>query len=128
MSQPESQPLREATSRKIFCVHCVSETTDDTPGNISGKANIMGRIFYGSAEPCTECASVIRTLWWTVANIPVVPLGSYRYKIAKEGTFRTQFWCRKLPALRWGQVWKTWAIGLVLGVAGLIAIYYWKIK
>jgi hypothetical protein len=66
---------------------------------------------------------VIRTLWWTVVEVPVVPLASYRYKTSEEGVSRSRFWCRKLPARHWAQIWKTWAIGLVAAVAVTIGIY-----
>jgi hypothetical protein len=119
---------REVTSRKIFCERCVTETSDKTPGDIS-TLNGIGRQFYGSAAPCPECASVIRTLWWTLASIPLAPLGSYRYKTADESGMRARFWCRKLPVLHWEQVWKTWVIGLAAGAAvttGIIMYYNYK--
>jgi hypothetical protein len=119
------QPSRSVTSREIFCEHCVAETTDRTPGDVS-TINGIGRKFYGSAAPCPECASVIRTLWWTVVEVPIVPLASYRYKTSEEGVSRSRFWCRELPARHWEQIWKTWAIGLVAGVAAVIGIYLYS--
>ncbi len=128
MSQTVSAPPREVTSKKIFCSRCVAETTDQTPGDVS-TMNGIGRKFYGSAVPCPECASVIRTLWWTLVELPLVPLGSYRYKTAEEGVMRSRFWCRKLPNRHWEQVWKTWAIGFVLGTAVIIGFYlYYSFK
>src|SRR6202163_4832773 len=123
--QAPAQPPRSVASRGIFCEHCVAETTDETPGDVS-TLNGIGRKFYGSAAPCPECASVIRTLWWTMIEVPVVPVGSYRYKTVEEGVSRARFWCRKLPARHWQQIWKTWAIGLVAAIAAVIgiSIYY----
>jgi hypothetical protein len=115
-----SDPTPDVTSRKIFCAGCVGATSDKTPGDVS-TLNGIGRQFYGSAEPCAECASVIRTLWWTLASIPVIPLGSYRYKTADEIGMRARFWCRKLPRLHWAQVWKTWVIGVLAAAAGITA-------
>jgi len=120
-----NQPTRVATSQKIFCEHCVSETTNETPGDVSTVSGV-GRKFYGSAAPCPECASVIRTLWWTFASIPIVPVASYRYKTASEGFRRARFWCRELPSRHWDQILKTWAIGLPLA-AVVVVIYHWKI-
>jgi hypothetical protein len=117
-----SQPSRSVTSRGVFCEHCVAETTDKTPGDVS-TINGIGRKFYGSAAPCPECASVIRTLWWTLIEVPIVPLASYRYKTSEEAVSRSRFWCRKLPSRYWEQIWKTWAIGLVAAVAVIIGIY-----
>jgi hypothetical protein len=123
--QSPAQPARSVTSREIFCEHCVAETSDKTPGDVS-TINGIGRKFYGSAAPCPQCASVIRTLWWTLVEVPIVPLASYRYKTSQEGVNRSRFWCRQLPSRHWEQVWKTWAIGLVAGVAAIIAIYIYN--
>jgi hypothetical protein len=120
-----NEPAPEVTSRKIFCTRCVAATSDKTPGDVS-TLNGIGRQFYGSAAACPECASVIRTLWWTFVSLPVVPLGSYRYKTSEEGVMRARFWCRKLPGLHWAQVGKTWLLGLVLGAAAIIVLYLWS--
>jgi hypothetical protein len=125
VDQP-SQP--EVTSRKIFCATCIAASTDKTPGDVS-TMNGIGRQFYGSAQPCPECASVIRTLWFTLIEMPLIPLGSYRYKTASEAGMRARFWCRKLPGLHWSQVWKTWLIGILLAaavIAGFIIFHKWK--
>jgi hypothetical protein len=121
----QTRPSRAVTSQQIFCQHCVAETTDETPGDVS-TINGIGRQFYGSASPCPECASVIRTLWWTLVEIPIVPLASYRYKTAQEAGLRARFWCRKLPRRHWPQIWKTWAIGLVASIAIAIGIYIYE--
>jgi len=120
--QAPAQQSRSVASRGIFCESCVAETTDETPGDVS-TLNGIGRQFYGSAAPCPECASVIRTLWWTLVSLPVVPLASYRYKTSEEHGTRARFWCRKLPARHWNQIFKTWVIGLVAGTAVFIGIY-----
>src|ERR1700730_5141303 len=77
--QAPAQPPRSVASRGIFCEYCVAETTDETPGDIS-TLNGIGRQFYGSAAPCPECASVIRTLWWALVSVAVVPPVAYLYK------------------------------------------------
>jgi hypothetical protein len=120
--QASSQPPRTVASRGIFCAQCVAETTDETPGDVS-TLNGIGRQFYGSAAPCPECASVIRTLWWTLVSLPVVPLGSYRYKTSEEHGTRARFWCRKLSARHWNQIFKTWALGIAAAIAVFIGIY-----
>lgn len=116
------QPDSNGSSQRLFCDRCAAATSEKTPGDVS-TINGIGRKFYGSAEPCVECASVIRTLWWTLVDIPILPLGSYRYKTASEGTMQARFWCRKLPGFYWAQVLKTWIIGLVVGAAAIYAIY-----
>jgi hypothetical protein len=120
-----SEPAPEVTSRTIFCVSCVTATSDETPGDVS-TLNGIGRQFYGSAEPCPECASVIRTLWWTVVDVPLIPLGSYRYKTAEDRVMRARFGCRKLPARYWAQVWKTWVVGLAIAAAAIAAFVIYK--
>src|ERR1700733_1786299 len=120
--QPVAPPPRTVASRTIFCDHCVAESTDKTPGDVS-TLNGIGRKFYGSAAPCPECASVIRTLWWTLVELPVVPLGSYRYKTSEESGTRARFWCRKLPARHWPQIFKTWALGLAAAIVIGIGVY-----
>ena len=100
----------------------MAETTDETPGDVS-TLNGIGRQFYGSAAPCPECASVIRTLWWTLVSLPVVPLASYRYKTSEEHGTRARFWCRKLPARHWNQIFKTWVVGVAAAIAIFIGIY-----
>jgi hypothetical protein len=127
--QPSTQPPpppRTVTSRGVFCTQCVAETTDDTPGDVS-TLNGIGRQFYGSAAPCPECASVIRTLWWTLVSLPVVPLASYRYKTSEEHGTRARFWCRKLPARHWNQIIKTWVIGVAAAIAVFIGIYVYHL-
>ena len=42
--QAPAQPPRSVASRGIFCEHCVAETTDETPGDIS-TLNGIGRQF-----------------------------------------------------------------------------------
>ena len=51
--QAPAQPPRSVASRGIFCEHCIAETTDETPGDVS-TLNGIGRQFYGSAAPCPE--------------------------------------------------------------------------
>lgn len=126
MSDTAAASERTIASQAVFCPHCVGETTDRTPGNVS-TTNGIGRKFYGNALPCPECGAVIRTLWWCFIEMPVIPLGSYRYKTLQGQTHgflgpRQQFYARRLPALHWRQVWPTWGIGLTLGVVAVIAI------
>ena len=127
MSQTEPQSARAVASRTIFCEHCIAETSDETPGNIK-MGNFFGKKFYGSDKPCPQCTSVVSTLWWTIAHLPIVPLGSYRYLKAEQQVRKELFWSRKLPALHWKQVWQTWALGLVAAVAIGIALYYYETR
>jgi len=125
MNEPVLSPERAVTSRAIFCAHCVAETSDQTPGNVS-TLNGIGRKFYGGAQPCPECASVIRTLWWCVVDLPILPLGSYRYKTAREGVMREQYWCRQLSKRYWPQIWKTWRLGLVSAVLVAVGVVLYE--
>src|SRR5258708_1100759 len=99
---------------KGFCSDCASHSTAETPANISS-INGMGRKFYGSADPCPKCGSVIRTLWWTFILLPVIPRGSYRYRTITEDSVKTRFWARRTD-MHWDQVLKTWAIGFAIAI------------
>ena len=110
---------------KGFCLNCQSTSIEKTPGNIS-TTNGIGRKFYGSADPCSKCGSVVRTLWWTFIEMPVVPLGSYRYKpISEVGINTTRFWARK-TGMRWDQILKTWAVGIIVAAAVIAGFYLYE--
>ena len=95
--------------RNVFCERCVAASRDETSGDVVS-TNGIGRTFYGRAEACSSCGSVIRTLWWAFIYLPVVPLGSYRYQKRGEGSGKTDFFSRRV-ALHWPQVLKTWLVG-----------------
>jgi len=117
MSTPVSVP-------KDFCAACVAASTNKTAGSIS-TLNGIGRQFYGKEEPCGQCGSSVRTLWWTLVHLPLIPLGSYRF-LQTEGNFmKSRFLSRKLDAMRWGQVFRTWIIGWLAGAAVVTAIILW---
>lgn len=116
--------MSDAAAKHVFCEKCVSISSAETPGDIS-TINGVGRMFYGGADPCETCGSVTRTLWFTFAQIPLVPLGSYRYKTSDEGVVRARFWCRK-TATHWPQLFKTWVVGLVAAAALVAFILIWE--
>ncbi|HUR00860.1 MAG TPA: hypothetical protein VM166_15530 [Gemmatimonadaceae bacterium] len=108
-----------------FCASCIAESSVDTPGDVN-TYNGIGRKFYGGKAPCATCGSVLRTLWWTLIDIPVVPLGTYRYKtIAEDGIQMKRFWARKTRT-HWDQVVKTWLVGWLIAAAALAAIGIYK--
>jgi len=115
----------EQVLRTGFCKACLADSTDESPGGIS-RVNGIGRKFYGSAEKCPACGSVVRVLWFVFVEIPIVPLGAYRYQLAEGGglSLRSRFVARRTH-LRWQQVFAHWAVGLVLGAVAfaLIAAY-----
>ena len=109
-----------------FCEDCKAESTEQTPGDVSA-TNGFGRKFYGSAAPCPKCGSVVRTLWWTVIDIPLIPRGSYRYKTVSEneiGMFR--FWARRTRT-NWGQIFKTWLFGFIAVVVVIAAVAIYQV-
>ena len=59
-----------------FCAECTAQSTDRTPKKIS-TTNGIGRKFYGSADRCSQCGSVVRTLWFTIAYVPLIPLAHF---------------------------------------------------
>jgi hypothetical protein len=111
-----------------FCAACAAESDERTPGDIS-TTNGVGRKFYGGARPCVECGSVVRTLWWVFVDVPLVPLGSYRYKtIQDEGLGMKRFWTRRTRT-HWDQIFKTWAVGWAAAAAAVAAfLLYQKLK
>jgi len=113
---------------KGFCENCLAESSDETPGDVSA-TNGFGRKFYGAAAPCTKCGSVVRTLWWTAIDIPLIPRGSYRYKTVSDNEIgMSRFWARRTQ-IRWGQIFKTWLFGIIAAAAiiAAVAIYQaWK--
>lgn len=108
-----------------FCEECIAESTDQTPGDIS-TTNGVGRKFYGGAKPCSTCGSVIRTLWWTCVDVPVMPRGSYRYKTIEDDDIQmSRFWTRRTET-QWSQILKTWLIGLLAVAAAVVAVFVYR--
>ena len=105
---------KEQILRTGFCEQCRADSTDDSPGGISA-VNGIGRKFYGDAEKCSKCGSVVRVLWFVLASIPIIPLGTYRFQETQSGAVRFRFLARKTHT-RWPQVFTHWAVGIVLGV------------
>ena len=62
-----------------FCAGCIASTLDESAGG-TFVLNGFGTRMYGSAERCTQCASVRQTKFVTALFVPVFPLGSYRVK------------------------------------------------
>jgi len=110
---------------KGFWEQCSAESTDETPGDVS-TVNGIGRKFYGGASPCAKCGSVIRTLWWTLVDVPVIPLGSYRYKTVTDNEIgMSRFWTRRTKT-QWGQIIKTWLVGCLAVVVVVAAVYFYQ--
>ncbi len=106
-----------------FCTGCEEGSTDMSPGNVS-TVNGVGRKFYGSANPCGSCGSVVRTLWMTFADIPLVPRGSYRYKTAEvTGVFKENYWARK-TATNTKQILMTYLVGWAVASVVLTGVFY----
>jgi hypothetical protein len=106
-----------------FCERCRAESSDESPGSIS-TINGVGRKFYGNKTPCPECGSAVRTLWYTFADIPLFPKGSYRYIPAEKGFMSSKFWARRTRT-HWDQVFKIWIVGIIVAVALFAAIIWW---
>lgn len=113
-----------------FCDACVAGSSGESPGDVNTN-NGIGRKFYGDAERCTACDSTIRTLWWVLADIPLVPLGSYRHKAIeaeRHSGFFVQSTSRGFIARRtrthWSQIMTTWLVGFA-GAAALGFVIWW---
>ena len=115
----------KAVTKTGFCSQCLSESTDYTPGNIS-TTNGVGRKFYGGAQPCPNCGSVVKVLWWVLVDVPLIPRGCYRFKETKsDNVSRYQFLARRTH-WRWPQVFTQWAVGLVVGAIAFTLIIAWS--
>ena len=84
-----------APSQTPFCEDCLARSLPDAPGNIR-TINGIGRTFYGEAERCRECGSVVRDLWFVIFFIPIVPLGRYRYQRLESAFGRSRFVARRV--------------------------------
>jgi hypothetical protein len=62
---------------RTFCKKCALESTSQSAGNLR-TINGIGTAFVGSSDPCPNCKSVVRRVWFTFLLVPVVPLGRYR--------------------------------------------------
>jgi hypothetical protein len=63
-----------------------------------------------------------------MVEIPLIPLGTYRYKTADEShAMKSRFWCRR-AAWNWPQILKTWAVGLTVGGAAIGALVYYEMN
>ena len=110
-----------------FCESCLAESSDETPGDVSA-TNGFGRKFYGAAAPCTKCGSIVRTLWWTAIDIPLIPRGSYRYKTVSDNEIgMSRFWARRTRT-RWGQIFKTWVLGFIIAAVIIAAIAFYEAR
>lgn len=117
-------------STRWFCDTCVRESSDESPGDVRTN-NGIGRMFYGRAAECETCGSVVRTLWRVLADVPLIPVGSYRYKDVgpeEHSGFFVQSTSRGFIARRtrthWNQVMATWLVGLA-GAAALGFVIWW---
>lgn len=105
--------------RSGFCKRCFGQTTSQSPWNIS-TFNGFGTRFYGAAEKCRECYSVVRALWVVFAFIPVIPLGTYRYQFISYVAMGRRFIAaRQTRKTRWSMVFAHWLV-LVAVVVVLI--------
>ncbi|MEW2354246.1 tetratricopeptide repeat protein [Spirillospora sp. NPDC029432] len=81
-----------------FCGPCTDETiawlAPDTD-----TVNGIGSLFYGAADPCPRCGSVVKRLFFCVLWVPVWPMG--RFRIITLGRSltgsRTRYVGRRLP-------------------------------
>ena len=78
-----AQLIRQREQEEIddsgFCKKCHDESTPQSPGSIS-TTNGTGTRFYGEDRRCSECGSVVRVHWVVFSYLPLIPLGTYRYR------------------------------------------------
>lgn len=78
---------------------------------------IFGKLYLNEADRRANIQ--VRTKWFTIRGIPVVPLASYRFKVQSKNCQRV---INRVP-LNWGQVFLTWikTVGLCAAVVVIIA-------
>ncbi|MDI3290361.1 hypothetical protein [Polyangium sp. 15x6] len=80
-----------------FCKRCHDESTPLSPGNIS-TVNGTGTTFYGEDRGCSECGSVVRVHWVVFCSLPLIPLGTYRYRDLYGEGASSKFLARRTQA------------------------------
>ena len=91
--------VHKIVPRDIFCPKCVSETTDETTGNLE-TFNLTGTTIHGIRDNCPVCGSYIANKYFVFCGIPLYKLGSYRVITLKDGAHKTEFVSRKLKLIQ----------------------------
>lgn len=74
-TEPTSQGARQGVYP--FCGQCTDETLAVSAPD-SGTVNGFGTVFYGAAESCEQCGSVVQRIFFCVLWVPLWPMGRYR--------------------------------------------------
>ncbi|MGX1916117.1 tetratricopeptide repeat protein [Streptomyces phaeochromogenes] len=88
----------EPTSQGVypFCGACTDETiawhAPDTE-----TVNGIGTMFYGAADPCPRCGSIVRREYFCVLWIPVWPMGRYRIITLSGSLTGSRYVGRRFP-------------------------------
>lgn len=69
-----------------FCQWCDAATTPISAGS-TFTMNGIGTTMYGSKSPCAKCGSIIKRKWLVVFFIPLIPIGTYRFKWVTRGRY-----------------------------------------
>ncbi len=93
-AQKKQQQEEDDIASSGFCKRCYDESSPHSPGNVSS-TNGTGTMFYGGDRPCSQCGSEVRVHWFTLFGLPIIPLGTYRYRAISGGGARTAFIARK---------------------------------
>lgn len=73
--EPTSQGDRQGVYP--FCGSCTDETVPWIAPN-TRTVNGTGTHFYGAADPCPRCGSVVKQLYMCFLGIPIAPMGRFR--------------------------------------------------
>lgn len=135
--QPPS-PGVDIQNDTAFCAACRADNyfsrDEDTfldmmrLGTEVSTTNGTGRMFYGDAEECRSCRSSVRVLWYTLAGLPVFPIGCYRYQALSSGRPApnglgtvTPFVARRVKT-RWTQIMIHWLAAPVVVAVAVVLI------
>jgi hypothetical protein len=94
----------------------------------------LGMQFFGRAHlnEADERAGIqVRTKWFTISGIPLIPVASYRFRCAgvsgkRRGADLSHSVIDRVP-LHWTQVFATWMKSLILLIGGILLVVgaYW---
>jgi tetratricopeptide (TPR) repeat protein len=93
--EPTSQGVRQGVHP--FCGQCTVETTP-WPAPDTETVFGIGTLFYGAADPCSRCGSVVKRLYFCVLAIPVWPMGRFRIITLSSSLTGSRYVGRRFPA------------------------------
>jgi hypothetical protein len=108
------------------------EVTERCGGYRSLGLQFFGRRYFNEADRSADIQ--VRTKWFTITGIPLIPIASYRFKhmghSGRWSSTRTRQGVIDRVSLDWAQVFMTWVktANLIVGVGLLIVVISWLLN